>query len=132
MSPPLRQWVRERAGRRGEYCRFRNEHLPLWPFHVDHVIAQQHGGSDEETNLAWSCHRCNLRKGTNLSARDPDSASVVLLFNPRLEPWDSNFELQQGRIAGRTAPARATAWLLQMNVEERVRLRRILMEAGLW
>ncbi len=132
MSPQLRQFVRERAGRRCEYCRFREEHLSLWPFHLDHVIAQQHGGSNEESNLAWSCHRCNLRKGTNLTARDPDSASVILLFNPRTELWESNFELPGGCIAGRTAPARATVWLLQMNVEERVRLRRMLVEAGTW
>jgi hypothetical protein len=132
MSPQLRQFVRERAGRRCEYCRFHEEHLPLWPFHVDHIIAQQHGGVDDDSNLAWACHRCNLRKGTNLTARDPDSTSVVLLFNPRSEPWNSSFELQQGRIAGRTESGRATAWLLQMNVEERLRLRRMLLEAGLW
>jgi 5-methylcytosine-specific restriction endonuclease McrA len=132
MSPPLRQFVRERAGRRCKYCRFREEHLLLWPFHLDHVVARQHGGSSDESNLAWSCHRCNLRKGTTLTARDPDSASVVPLFNPRTDLWESGFELSQGRIIGRTAPARATAWLLQMNVDERVRLRRTLVESGSW
>ena len=132
MSPALRQQVRERAGRRCEYCRFHEAHLPLWPFHVDHVIAQQHAGSDDATNLAWSCHRCNLHKGTNLSARDPDSAAVVTLFHPREETWEKNFRVQEGRIIGLNASARATAWLLQMNTNERVQLRRVLAEEGSW
>ena len=83
-------------------------------------------------NLAWSCHRCNLRKGTNLSARDPDSAALVPLFNPRAEIWSEHFVLHQGRIIGQTPSARATAWLLQMNLEARVRLRLALVEENLW
>ena len=83
-------------------------------------------------NLAWSCHRCNLRKGTNLVARDPDSAAVVPLFNPRTSSWDASFRIHEGRILGLTPSTRATAWLLQMNADERVRLRRLLQEEGLW
>ena len=132
MSPQLRQQVRERAGRRCEYCRFHEDQLPLWPFHLDHIVAQQHAGTDDPTNLAWSCHRCNLRKGTNLSARDPDSAALVPLFNPRAEIWSEHFILQLGRIIGQTPSGRATAWLLQMNLEARVRLRRMLVEDNLW
>lgn len=124
--------VRERAERRCEYCRFREGHLPLWPFHLDHIIARQHGGEDDESNLAWSCHRCNLCKGTNLTARDPDSTAIVPLFHPRTERWEDHFALREGRIVGRTASARATAWLLQMNIEERVNLRRMLEGAGQW
>lgn len=68
MSAALRQHVRDRAGARCEYCRFHEEHLPLWSFHLEHIVAEQHGGTDESENLAWSCQRCNLHKGTNLSA----------------------------------------------------------------
>jgi hypothetical protein len=39
ISTRLRQAVRERAGRRCEYCRFREEHLPFWPFHLEHMVA---------------------------------------------------------------------------------------------
>ena len=95
-------------------------------------MARQHGGSDDPMNLAWSCHRCNLRKGTNLTARDPDSAALVPLFNPRAETWNSSFDLQRGCVLGQTPSARATAWLLQMNLEARVRLRRALVEENLW
>lgn len=65
MSPRTRQFVRKRAEERCEYCRFHEEHLPLWPFHLDHIIAEQHAGTDEPENLAWARQRCNLCKGTN-------------------------------------------------------------------
>lgn len=31
-------------------------------FHVDHVLARRHGGSDHPDNLRVSCPRCNLSK----------------------------------------------------------------------
>lgn len=132
MSNALRQFVRERAGGRCEYCRFREEHLALWPFHADHIIARQHGGPDEATNRAWSCYRCNLQKGPNLSALDPDSNVVVRLFDPRANRWNEHFVMHAGRITGLTPTGRATAWLLEMNTEERIQLRKLLMEDGLW
>jgi 5-methylcytosine-specific restriction endonuclease McrA len=75
--------VRDRAGQRCEYCRLHQEHEPFYRFHVEHVVASVHGGTDEINNLALACHRCNEKKGTNLSARDPVSGKIVLLFNPR-------------------------------------------------
>jgi hypothetical protein len=132
MMEAARQEVRHRAGGRCEYCRFHESHLPLWPFHLDHVQAEQHGGGENPGNLAWSCQRCNLRKGTNLSGVDPDSAAVVQLFHPRQDAWAEHFALRDGRIEGLTPTGRATAWLLQMNAEERVTLRRLLAEAGRW
>lgn len=81
-------------------------------------------------NLAWSCQRCNLRKGTNLSGVDPDSAAVVKLFHPRQDAWAGHFQLRAGRILGLTPTGRATAWLLQMNVAERVELRQFLVGTG--
>lgn len=92
MSAHLRQRVRLRAGRRCEYCRLHERDLPLWPFHADHVIAEQHGGPKTMQNLAWACQRCNLFKGSNLTGIDPDSAEVVRLFNPRHHRWANIFE----------------------------------------
>lgn len=132
MSPELRQQLRERAAGRCEYC-----HLPetlelTGPFHVEHVIARQHRGTDELSNLAWACSRCNRHKGTNLSTVDPDSDEVVSLFNPRRDHWDDHFEVVGAIIRGRTSTGRATAWLLQMNAERRVELRSELTAQGLW
>ena len=132
MPLSLRQAARARAQRRCEYCGFREEHLPLWPFHLDHVVARQHHGAEHLANLAWSCHRCNLQKGTNLSGVDPDTDEITRLFNPRKQNWPDHFAMKSGRIIGRTPSGRATVWVLQMNTEERIALRLMLQEDGQW
>jgi len=38
-----------------EYCRLRQEHEEESPFHVEHIVAQQHGGTDDGENLALAC-----------------------------------------------------------------------------
>ncbi len=131
-STRLRPLVRRRAGRRCEYCHFHEEHLPLWPFHLDHIIAEQHAGPTNLQNLAWACQRCNLCKGTNLTAVDPDSAQVVRLFNPKTDRWEDHFAFQKDRITGRTPTGRATVWLLQMNSAQRVELRAELRAGQRW
>ena len=70
MDARLRQWVRERAGGYCEYCGLPEGREPL-PFHVEHIVARQHGEKDAEANLALACHYCNLQKGPNLSGLDP-------------------------------------------------------------
>jgi hypothetical protein len=59
MERAIRDIVRKRAADCCEYCRLPQEAVPFVPFHVEHVVAQQHAGSDELANRAWSCHRCN-------------------------------------------------------------------------
>jgi hypothetical protein len=132
MSPEIRQATRERAGRRCEYCHLPDQIELAGPFHVEHVRARQHRGSDELKNLAWSCSRCNSHKGTNLSTVDPDSDNVVPLFNPRDDTWEEHFVLAGALILGKTATGRATAWLLQMNAGRRVELRSQIIRLGLW
>lgn len=132
MPRNLRHVIRERAGERCEYCRFHEHHLPLWPFHLDHVVARQHQGSSDPENLAWSCQRCNLCKGTNLAGVDPDSGQIAPLFNPRTDSWEAHFVLEGPRIVGLTTTGRATVWLLQMNTDERVALRVMLLEDRQW
>jgi len=58
-----------RAGNRCEYCRLPEE-LSDVPFHVEHIVARQHQGGDELSNLALACDRCNLYKGPNLASRE--------------------------------------------------------------
>ena len=60
MDGPVRTAVRERAQFHCEYCRLAEEHAPVTPFQVEHIVARQHGGSDAFRNLALACHRCNL------------------------------------------------------------------------
>ncbi len=42
MKRPQRQFVRERAGRRCEYCHIPDAALPAASFHVEHILAKQH------------------------------------------------------------------------------------------
>jgi hypothetical protein len=130
MDPQLRQSVRQRAGERCEYCRLRQEHDAFHRFHVEHIVPRQHRGTDALENLALACHQCNAHKGTNLSSFDPDTNEIVRLFHPRRDRWHEHFALDGPPIVGRTAIGRTTAWLLQMNAEERVELRCVLLELG--
>jgi hypothetical protein len=99
-------------------------------FHIEHVIARQHGGGDDPENLALACDRCNLRKGTNLSSLDPETGDAVQLFHPRKQEWEEHFELRGAVIVGKGPIGRATARLLDMNATRRVQLRSALLEAS--
>jgi hypothetical protein len=109
-------------------------HLPhslqLLPFHVEHIIARQHGGSEDPENLAWSCDRCNAYKGPNLSSIDPETVEVVTLFHPRRDVWGDHFVMSEDQVEGRTPTGRATVRLLQMNARRRIEIRRELLEEG--
>jgi hypothetical protein len=119
-----RDAVRRRAGARCEYCRLPQAAEPGARFHIEHIVARQHGGADDEANLALACHRCNRHKGPNLSGIDPVSARPMLLFHPRRESWEEHFRMEPLEIIGLTATGRMTVALLQMNAPVRVALRR--------
>ncbi len=121
----VRDAVRHRAQGRCEYCML-FEGVHARPFHVDHVIAQQHGGRDELSNLAWACERCNAIKGPNLTTVDADNGGLVRLFDPRSQSWDAHFESHAGHIVGLTPEGRATVRLLCMNAPKRVQLRLVV------
>jgi hypothetical protein len=40
-------------------------------FHVDHIVARQHGGETARENLALSCLHCNYRKGPQHRREEP-------------------------------------------------------------
>jgi 5-methylcytosine-specific restriction endonuclease McrA len=126
MDPALRKIARERAQGRCEYCHLHEDDDRYYAFHLEHITARQHQGGDEPENLAWSCHHCNLHKGTNLTAIDPETLQVVMLFHPRRDRWEDNFELRGPIIIGKTACRRATLRLLKINAPYRVELRAAL------
>ncbi len=113
--------VRQRARNVCEYCRapqagFRRS------FHMEHIVARQHGGRTESGNLALACWTCNLRKGPNLAGIDSETADLVALFHPRRDRWPDHFDIRQSRsasdaldIVGLTPIGRATAKLLDFN-----------------
>ena len=121
--------VRLRAGDRCEYClipqaAFRRS------FHLEHVVARQHGGISTLENLALACWQCNLKKGPNLTGLDPEGGKLTPLFHPRTDSWPHHFAVQICTrisagltIAGLTPAGRATVHVLGMNDEMRQMLR---------
>jgi hypothetical protein len=127
MDSTVRQLVRRRAGQRCEYCRLPQAAVPWASFHIEHIVARQHGGTDDPSNLALACDRCNLHTGPNLSGIDPDTGDAVPLFHPRRDSWDDNFRWNGTEIVGITASGRATVRLLNMNAKRRLQLRKELL-----
>ena len=130
MDAATTQLVRHRADNRCEYCRLFQSFSDL-RFHVEHIVARQHGGPDDPDNLALACPECNLHKGPNLTGIDPATNQVTPLFHPRREKWEDHFALVEGRIIGKTPTGRTTAWLLTMNVGDNLRIRQRLARLGL-
>lgn len=132
MDVETRDLIRKRAGDRCEYCHMPQVATPFISFHVEHIVARQHRDvpSDDPSELAYACDRCNAFKGPNLSSIDPTTGDKVDLFNPRLHDWSEHFGLSAGRIIGLTPIGRATVRLLNMNAARRVELRHHWSEEG--
>ncbi|MCA9114972.1 MAG: HNH endonuclease [Planctomycetaceae bacterium] len=126
MDGDTREAVAERAGRRCEYCLLKEDDDVDF-FHVEHVIARKHGGSDDPSNLAFACQYCNLHKGPNLSGIDPegDPQTAVRLFNPRVDTWGEHFYFDGPSILGASPVGRATVACLNMNSDQRQTIRRL-------
>jgi hypothetical protein len=127
MDAATRQFVRTRAGNQCEYCRLPQAAAPFLAFHIEHVQAQQHVVDDSTDNLALACPDCNRYKGPNLTTVDAQAGKVIRLYHPRIDMWDDHFEFRGALTVGRTHIGAATARLLQMNNEERVRVRAELL-----
>ncbi len=124
----LRRHVIRRARNRCEYCLLHQDHAAS-THQVDHVIAEKHGGTTTADNLALSCTTCNRRKGSDIGALDPETRTLVPLYNPRTQKWHDHFRVENDRIVGLTPEARATVELLQLNAYERIAERAELVRA---
>ena len=58
MDEATRELVRQRAGNRCEYCLHPQEHAET-THHIEHIVAKQHLGSDDPSNLALACIHWN-------------------------------------------------------------------------
>jgi hypothetical protein len=129
MDSATRDLVRHRAENRCEYCGISQRHLAN-TLQIEHIVAKQHHGPDNEGNLALACDRCNAFKGTNLTAVDPETGNIVPLFHPRKDRWLDHFAMRGAFVVGLTDVGRATVRLLRMNAEARVELRSEIAEEG--
>lgn len=127
LSRTLELEVRHRAAGHCEYCLFPESASEL-PFHIDHIIAQKHGGQSESENLAWACFSCNLRKGPNIAGLDPDTGELTALFNPRTDGWSDHFAWDGVLLRGKSAIGRVTVAVLDINHVDSVTVRKALRE----
>lgn len=89
--------VRRRGGHRCEYCLI-PQALFQRRFHIEHIVAKQHGGLTRLDNLALACWQCNLKKGPNLSGIDPETGQITGLFQPRVHAWAEHFVFREPRF----------------------------------
>lgn len=127
MPAATRRLVQARAASRCEYCRIHEDDEPI-AFHLEHIVPRKHGGDDDPANLAWSCHSCNLAKSSNLSGWL--HGEVVTLFHPRRQNWKRHFRWDGPRLVGRTKCGRATIRVLNINADDRIDLRQLLIAVG--
>ena len=131
MAHPRHEFVRTRAGAACEYCRL-PQALYSGLFTTEHVIARQHGGSDRDDNLAYSCTHCNLHKGPNIAGLDPDTGELTRLFHPRTDVWEDHFEWSAHLLVGRTPIGRTTVRVLAMNQPIMRAVRAALLAEGVF
>lgn len=92
MSLPksLLNQIRERANYQCEYCHY-PEVLSTAPLSIDHLLPRSLGGTDELSNLALACRRCNERRYNFTKALDLDTGIETPLSNPRHQSWADHF-----------------------------------------
>ena len=123
--------VVRRAQGHYEYCRFPETAAEL-PFHIDHIIAEKHGGGTSSENLAWACFSCNLRKGPNIAGIDPESGVLTRLYHPRTDQWTDHFDWDGVVLSGKTAVGRTTVAVLAINDADSVAVREALRDEGIF
>jgi hypothetical protein len=92
-------------------------------FHIEHIVPQSAGGSDEPSNLALACPACNLVKSNRTTASDPDTAQLVSLFHPRSHKWSDHFCWDGLKVLGLTPTGRATVEAFSLNAPRRQLIR---------
>jgi hypothetical protein len=128
MNSALRAFVRERAGRRCEYCHLREEDAGTLAFQIEHIIAKQHGGTDDPGRLCYACPQCNWAKGPNLAGLL--DGKLYPLFNPRKQSWHRHFHWDYTILVGKTKTGSVTVQVLNINDPARVMLREHLLFEG--
>lgn len=130
ISNEQKRLVRQRAGNCCEYCRLA-EAGRLARFHIDHIIALKHDGTNADVNLCLACPKCNAHKGDNVAALDPLTRDATRLYDPRQQLWDDHFRLNSdATITGLTPEGRTTVAVLRFNDDKRVKHRLGEMAVG--
>ncbi len=99
---------------------------------MDHIVPSTKGGGDDLSNLALCCYVCNSTKGAKTHARDPETAGLQPIFNPRRQGWSDHFEWSDDglRIVGLTPVGRATIAALRLNRSSLLVSRQVWVQWG--
>ena len=119
VSVALRQLVRPRAKSLCEYCLIREEDT-YFGCQVDHIISEKHGGTTQESNLAYACSYCNRNKGSDIGSIVRETQQFCRFFNPRVDQWAAHFRLDGIRIAALTSIGEVTTYILDFNHVDRL------------
>jgi hypothetical protein len=127
----LRQRIAARDRHRCAYC-LTAEAVCGLRMHVDHIIPEVIGGETVEENLCLACFSCNIFKGRQVSAEDPETFEREPLFHPLREKWSDHFTWSEDQtlILGLTPVGRATVQALKLNNPTVVRARVRWVQAG--
>ncbi len=127
----LRAQVLADAGGCRGYCQS-SEDITGAPLEIEHLMPETLHGPTRRDNLWAACRQCNALKGDHIEAIDPATGVLAPLFNPRRQAWVEHFAwVEDGaRVAGRTAPGRATVEALRLNRPLLVRARQRWISVG--
>jgi hypothetical protein len=128
MDDALRAFAWERAGGRCEYCRLHQDDYEFQTFHVEHIVAKQHGGTEDEDNICLACSECNWAKGPNLAGLL--YGKLYPLFHPRKQNWSRHFRWEGTTLVGKAKSGSVTVQVLNMNKASRIMLRENLLFEG--
>lgn len=108
--------IRNDAQHRCGYC-LSPQHLVMARLEIEHIIPLAKGGTDDEQNLWLACPLCNGHKSDKTHAHDPETDTIVPLFNPRLQSWSDHFRWDEAgiHIIGLTPLGRATVLALHLS-----------------
>jgi 5-methylcytosine-specific restriction endonuclease McrA len=131
MKQSIREPIRIRANDCCEYCQAQ-AYFSHDSFSVEHIIPIMRNGSDDLSNLAWSCLSCNNIKNIFVTSLDPETGQIVPLFHPREDLWEEHFEWSEDTtlMIGKTPVGRATIFRLQLNRFGLINYRRVLAAVG--
>lgn len=124
LSADVRRLVAQRSDGLCEYCLIHESDTYLG-CQVDHIISEKHGGPTEPGNLAYACAYCNRAKGSDIGSVT-QAGSFCRFFNPRVDVWQSHFQLDGLRIKPLTDIGEVTAQILEFNCVERLLERQAL------
>ncbi len=127
----IRRVVVARDEYRCAYCQTSEDNCGL-AMHLDHIVPEVAGGGNEIENLCLVCFNCNVSKGAQQNAVDPETGENAALFHPVQQRWADHFGWSRDgtHIIGRTPVGRATVSALKMNNPTVVFARRRWVDAG--